>query len=157
MEQEIRRVNIDNIDFLELCKELDNLLNKIVAEQRYPNANCLEGLDRFNVYIMYKKRKPVGFVAFSNVINGVVEIGLVFVKEKYRCYGVATKLFEYAENIAKDQGAKSLILDTYERLESAMRLYKKLGFNIVPQFKGFENSPYSICMKKDLFNKMNNE
>lgn len=59
MNEEIKKSNISNIDFLELCRELDEHLNKIVAEQRWPNANCLKGLERFNnVYIMYFENKP---------------------------------------------------------------------------------------------------
>ncbi len=151
MKQEIRKVKYNNTDYLELCEELNNHIDKVVAEQRKRNANCLEGLERFNnVYIMYIADKIAGCVAFSDVEHDVIKVENVFVKEEYRSSGVATKLFENLENVAKGKGAKSLILDTYERLESAVKLYKKMGFKIVPQFEELKNSPYSLCMQKDL-------
>ena len=82
--------------------------------------------------------------------GGVIEIGRVFVSKKYRNKGIATKLFEAAEKQAKILNAKKLILDTYERLSDAVRLYKKLGFYQVEQFENLKHSPFSICMEKKI-------
>jgi len=131
----IKKVESTNIDFLNLCKKSDDIHNEIVAEQRMVGANCCEGNEIYtNVYIMYDNNKSVGCLAFTDVENGIVKIGRVYVCEEYRKHGIATKLFENAEKIAKSNGATSLILDTYERLANAVNLYLKLGFKIVPQF-----------------------
>jgi len=148
---EIKKVKNTNIDFLSLCKKLDDVHNEVVAEQRMAGASCCEGNEIYtNVYIMYDNDKPAGCLAFTDVEKDIIEIGRVYVCEEYRKHGIATKLFEYAEEIAKNNGATSLILDTYERLSNAVNLYKKLGFKIVPQFPELKDSPFSICMAKEI-------
>lgn len=148
---EIRKVGNTNIDFLELCKKLNDTHNKIVAEQRQPNANCCIGNEKYtNIYIMYNEKTAVGCIASTDVKNETVEIGRVYVCEEYRKQGIATKLFENVEKIAKKNGAKILKLDTYERLVDAIKLYKKLGFKIVEPFPEIKDSPYSICMSKTI-------
>lgn len=80
----------------------------------------------------------------------LLKIGRVYVCKEYRNHGIATKLFENVEKVAKSDGATLLILDTYERLASAVNLYKKLGFKVVPQFEELKDSPFSICMSKQI-------
>ena len=148
---EIRKVENTNRDFLELCKKLDDTHNTLVAEQRQPNANCCIGNEIYtNVYIMYDEETATGCIAFTDVTNEIVEIARVYVCEEYRKQGIATKLFENVEKIAKKNGAKILNLDTYERLSDAVKLYKKLGFEIVAPFPEIKDSPYSICMSKKI-------
>lgn len=151
MNREIKVVANNNSDFIQLCKELDDVHNTIVAEQRAPNSSCLYELETYkNVYVMYFAEKPVGCIAFSNVIKENIEIGIVYVREKYRNQGIATEIFEKVLESSIKKGADSLTLDTYERLEDAVRLYKKWGFQVVPKFENLKDSPYSICMKKEL-------
>lgn len=129
----------------------ENKHNTIVAEQRAANSSCLYELETYkNVYVMYYGKRAVGCIAFSDVINGNIEIGRVYVREEYRNQGIATKIFEKVLKSSIEKGANSLVLDTYERLEDAVRLYKKWGFEVVPQFEELKDSPYSICMRKDL-------
>ena len=148
---EIKSVSNNNSDFIQLCVELDNVHNTIVAEQRAANSSCLYELETYkNVYVMFYGEKAVGCIAFTDVINGNIEIGRVYVREEHRNQGIATKIFEKVLKEAIKKAANSLILDTYERLEDAVRLYKKWGFEVVQQFDNLKDSPYSICMMKKL-------
>lgn len=151
MNYKIKKVTNKNINCLTLCKKLDDYLNEFVAEQRAPNASCLRSLNRFpNVYILYIDSTVAGYLASSDINNGIIEIDQIYVSDDFRNHGIATKLLENLEQIAKSLGANMLILDTYERLPNAIKLYKKLGFQIVPQFEHLKDSPYSICMQKNL-------
>ena len=67
---------------------------------------------------------------------------------KYRQNKIATKLFEKAEEYAKELGANRIILDTYKRFTSAIALYKKIGFYEIDNYLKY--SPYSICMEKKI-------
>ncbi len=145
------KVENTNSDFISLCKKLDDIHNEVVAEQRMPGASCcVENEIYTNVYIMYDGEEPVGCIASTDVNNKEVEIGRVYVCKEYRNQGIATKLLEKVEKIAKNNGAKYLILDTYERLVGAVNLYKKMGFKMVPTFESLKNSPFSICMSKKI-------
>ena len=146
----IKEVTYDNDYFIELCKKLEKEHIEVVAEQRSPNGNCLNNLDKYiHVLLYFDGEKPVGSLAISKPINNVVEIGRLYVLPEYRNKKIATELFEKAFAIINEEENKSAILNTYKRFEAAVHLYKKLGFEIVETFDFLKNSPYSICMKKD--------
>ena len=78
----------------------------------------------------------------------IVEIGRVYVVPEFRNHNIATNLSNIVEDKCHELGAKRIILDTYKRFESAINLYKKLGFHEIESYKKY--SPYTICMAKDL-------
>lgn len=145
----IKEVNYNDSNFFELCKNLEKEHIETVAEQRSPKGNCLQGLEQYIHVLLYlEDGKAVGSLAISKPINNIVEIGRVYVLPEYRNKKIATKLFEKAFNIIQNEGNTAIILNTYNRFESAIHLYKKLGFEIVDTFENLKISPFSICMKK---------
>lgn len=145
----INIVDYKNKDFYNLCNYLEQEHIDVIKEQRSPKGNCLNNLDKFKyVFIAYDNLKPIGCLAMKDIVDGVVELGRLYVLPEYRNQGVATKLFGIAENKAKENNAKKLILDTYKRFESAINLYKKLGFYEIDNY--ITDSPYSVCMEKVL-------
>lgn len=60
------------------------------------------------------------------------------------------KLMELLENAAKEQGFRYLILESGEPLVAAMALYRKIGYEIIPNYGPYKDMPDSICMKKKL-------
>ena len=145
----INIVDYNNKDFIQLCNLLEKEHIEVIKEQRSPKGNCLNNLDKFKyVFIAYDNLKPVGCLAMKDIVDGVVELGRLYVLPEYRNQGIATKLFEIAESNAKENNAKKLILDTYKRFEAAIKLYKKLGFYEIDNY--ITDSPYSVCMEKVL-------
>lgn len=145
----IKEVNYNDSNFFELCKKLEQEHVEIVAEQRSPKGNCLQGLEQYIHVLLYlEDGKAVGSLAISKAIDSVAEIGRVYVLPEYRNKKIATKLFEKAFIIIQNEGNTAVILNTYNRFESAVHLYKKLGFEIVDTFENLKISPFSICMKK---------
>ena len=152
---EITKTTNADPDFLRLCSAHNDVMNKTVAEQRYPNAHSLLGLEEYpTVFLARVDGVAVGCIAISDVATDYkrpyADIGRVFVDEKFRGRGIATELLKHAERCAKQMGAKMLTLDTYERLPNAVALYKKCGFTPVSQFLWIINSPFSLCMEKEL-------
>ena len=147
----IKIVNVDynNEDFIMFCKLLEQEHIDKIKEQRCPYGNCLNGLDKFKtIFIAYDDSKPVGCLAMKDMEDETIEIGRVYVLSEYRKQGIASSLFAKAEEYAKTCGAKKFTLDTYERFESAVRLYKRLGFYEIENY--IEDSPYSVCMEKKI-------
>lgn len=144
------RINVvdnNDSDFIQLCYLLEQAHVEIIKEQRSPQGNCLNNLDKFQtVFVAYDDLKPVGCLAMKDMINDTIEVGRLYVLPEYRKNGIATMLFDNVLNKAKELNAKRIILDTYKRFESAIRLYKKLGFNEIENY--INNSPYSVCMEK---------
>lgn len=146
----IKEVDSDNIHFLKLCAKLEQEHVNVIAEQRSPNGNCLKNLNKYiHILLYFEGEKAVGCLAISKPINYVVEIGRLYVLPEYRNKKIASKLFEKAFIIIQQEGNKIAILNTYKRFETAIHLYKKLGFRIVDTFDDLKNSPYSICMQKN--------
>lgn len=55
-------------------------------------------------------------------------IRLLAVSKKARGYGVATELIRASAKLARDWGAETLHLHTSDMMDSAVRLYERLGF-----------------------------
>ena len=145
----INIVEYNNSDFIQLCNLLEKEHIDIIREQRSPKGNCLNNLSEFKyIFVAYNNQQAIGCVAMKAVKDSVAELGRLYVLPEYRKHGIATKLFEMVEKQAKKNGAKKIILDTYKRFDSAIKLYKKLGFNEINNY--IENSPYSICLEKRL-------
>ncbi|MDO5815098.1 MAG: GNAT family N-acetyltransferase [Methanobrevibacter sp.] len=52
----------------------------------------------------------------------------LFVNEKYRRCGLASKMFNIAENFANDEGYKDIYLHTHKTLDGALEFWTKMGF-----------------------------
>ena len=143
----IKIVKYNNHDFFQLCSLLENEHIDVIKKQRSPNGNCLNNLNKFKtIFIAYDDLKPVGCLAMKDKIDDIIEIGRLYVLPEYRKKGIASMLFSNVFDKAKELKAKKVILDTYKRFESAIRLYKKLGFYEIDNY--IPNSPYSVCMEK---------
>lgn len=141
-----------NSDFIGLCHSLDGFLNELVGgeEKRaeYIPYNRLD--DIHDVIIAYDDAIPVGSASFKKYDDECAEVKRVFVKQEYRGKGVSDKLMELLEGAAREQGFRYLILETGEPLVAAMALYKKIGYEIIPNYGQYKDMPDSICMKKKL-------
>jgi ribosomal protein S18 acetylase RimI-like enzyme len=58
-------------------------------------------------------------------------IDTVCIDPAFRGKGIGTKLFEYAEEVAKQKNSAKLSLNVETQKEPAIRLYKRLGYEIV--------------------------
>ena len=67
------------------------------------------------------------------------ELTELYVMEEFRQQGVASHLIAFAENIAKQKGAKSMIVQTGDDNIPALSLYHKHGYE-----------EYDVVLKKNL-------
>ena len=149
MIKNIKLVKNNNLDFIKLCEELEYAHQNVIKEQRAKHGNCLNNLDTFaTILLYYIDNIAVGCMAMTNPVNDKAEIGRVYVKEEYRQQKIAYQLFNCIIEEARKQKIKILKLDTYSRFKAAVNMYKKFGFYEVNNY--IEDSPYSLCMQKDL-------
>lgn len=141
-----------NSDFIELCQCLDKFLNELVGGEEnraeYIPYNQLN--DIHDVIIAYDAAIPVGCASFKKYDDECAEVKRVFVKEEYRGKGISRKLMELLESAAREQGYRYLVLESGEPLVAAMELYRKSGYEIIPNYGQYKDMPDSICMKKEL-------
>lgn len=93
---------------------------------------------------------PVGSASFKKCDDECAEVKRVFVKQEYKGKGISSKLMELLENAAREQGYRYQVLEFGEPLVAAMALYKKIGYEIIPNYGQCKDMPDSICMKKEL-------
>ena len=101
-----------------------------------------------NVLICYDNEVAIGCGAFKEYELKVAEIKRMFVLPEQRGKGIATSILNQLEFWAAALGYSSCILETSIRLESAIALYKKMGYEIIPNFGQYIGVESSVCMMK---------
>ena len=84
--------------------------------------------------------EPAGCGVLKKLEDGVGEIKRVWVAPSARGLGVASRLMERLESMARDAGLKILRLDTNRALSEAQALYRKLGYNEIGRYN---DNPYA--------------
>ena len=103
-----------------------------------------------NVIICYQNDVAVGCGAFKKSDTRVAEIKRMFVLVEHRGKGVALKILSELEIWARELNHTSCILETSFKLENAIALYKKYGFEITENYGQYLGVESSVCMKKVL-------
>ena len=141
------RTNSDNPDFKKLSALFDEYLIDIDGEEKdffafYNNVQ----LD--TVLVVYENSEVVGCGAFKKFDDTTAEIKRMFVHPNHRNKGIAKFVLNELELWANDLGFTSFILETSPKLTSAIALYEKTGYQLIPNYGQYIGVENSICMKK---------
>jgi ribosomal protein S18 acetylase RimI-like enzyme len=112
--------------------------------------------DRLHGYIWEEDGKPVGLCNVSRQgKSDTWEIGNVAVIPAYRRRGIARQLVEACVQLAKEHGAKQIVLDVIQGNTPARELYLELGFEIFSGRYDFEHhgQPESSILPRYTFNR----
>ncbi|MFT5884454.1 MAG: putative acetyltransferase [Arcticibacterium sp.] len=74
------------------------------------------------------KAKLLGAVALKKLENGICEMKRLYLEPSVRKSGFGKKMANAIMDEAKHKGYKTMKLDTLQRLETAVGIYKKMGF-----------------------------
>jgi GNAT superfamily N-acetyltransferase/SAM-dependent methyltransferase len=94
--------------------------------------------------------EAVGCGAVRALDDGVAEIKRMYTRPAARGKGVARALLAALEVQARSLGATRLVLETGERQRAAVALYVRAGFEEIPPFGEYVDSPLSVCYGKPL-------
>jgi putative acetyltransferase len=141
------RTNSDNPDFKKLSALFDDYLVDIDGEEKdffafYNNVQ----LD--TVLVIYENKDVVGCGAFKKFDAHTAEIKRMFVHPNHRNKGIAKFVLTELELWANELGFTSFILETSPKLTSAIALYEKTGYQLIPNYGQYIGVENSICMKK---------
>lgn len=141
-----------NPDFIALCHQLDDFLNQMAGGEenraQYIPYNTLE--DIHHVIVAYDGTTPAGCAAFKEYDQQHAEVKRVFVRAEYRGRGLGRQLLQALETWARQKGYAYLILESGEPLTAAMRLYRSMGYEVIPNYGPYVGMPESVCMEKKL-------
>lgn len=144
------RTDSGNNDFIRLVKDLDAVLAETDGEEHsfYSQFNKVDLIR--HVVLAYQNGIPISCGAIKQYDSKTMEIKRMFTLSEYRGKGTASLVLLELENWASEMNFEKCILETGKRQIEAIRLYKKCGYHIIPnygQYSGIENS---VCFMKDL-------
>ncbi|WP_298497272.1 GNAT family N-acetyltransferase [uncultured Algibacter sp.] len=144
------RTNSENKDFINLVKSLNDYL-KIVDGDEHDFYNQYNNIDVLkHVVVAYKNDTPIGCGAFKAFDETSTEIKRMFTKTDSRGMGVASNILIELEKWSKELCFKACILETGKRQKEAVSFYKKMKYNIIPNYGQYKNIANSLCFKKTL-------
>lgn len=115
---------------ISLIKDNINLTNESYREAENTLSTWLS--DDHELYLIKYCDNVVGFLHLWYKGSNVAWIEDIYVDEKYRSKGIATSAIKKAENIVKQNpNYTAICIDVVPRNENALRLYYKLGFDII--------------------------
>src|SRR3989344_6230593 len=139
---EIRRAKKEDfVDYLILKREEEKDYSKIVGKKMpHPKDNLLrkEFLDilkdkKILLLVVEENKKLIGYMHttfFKNIYRKGGYVGDLFVLREFRRKGIATKLINKFIKALKNRGYKMISLSVNIKNKKAIKLYKKVGFNI---------------------------
>lgn len=145
--QTLTRTTSQNSHFQNLTALFDEYLIDIDGDEKdffaQYNQIYLE-----NVVVCYENEMPVGCGAFKKHDEYKVEIKRMFAHPEHRKKGIANLVLSELEIWAKELGYTTCILETSNKLQNAIALYKKSGFEISEQYGQYIGVESSVCMMK---------
>lgn len=143
----ILRTTSHNPDFQKLTALFDEYLVYIDGDEKdfFAQYNQIY-LD--NVILCHENGIAIGCGAFKKHNDKKVEIKRMFVYPEHRGKGVANLILDELEIWAKELSSTTCILETSNKLQNAIALYKKSGYIITKNYGQYIGVESSICMKK---------
>lgn len=141
------RTNSNNVDFQKLTNLFDEFLVDIDGEEKdffaQYNQIYIE-----NILVYYENGIALGCGGFKELEPKAAEIKRMFVLPEGRGKGIATKILTELESWAKELNCTSCQLETSQKLENAITLYRKFGYKDIPNYGQYIGVETSMCMKK---------
>jgi putative acetyltransferase len=94
--------------------------------------------------------EAVGIAALVRHGDGPAELKRMFVSPSARGLGIAGSLLRALETEAISTGVRTLQLETGPLSHSAIALYEKSGYTLIPNFGQYLNEEHSVCYEKVL-------
>lgn len=146
----IVRTDSDNKDFIELVKHLDADLAERDGDDHsfYAQFNKVDKIKY--VVVAYENGKAIGCGAIKEYTQNIIEIKRMYTLRECRGKGIATKVLTELEIWVTELSCEKCVLETGKRQPEAIRLYKKNGYKIIPNY-----GQYAEIGKQSMFRKRN--
>ena len=146
----LERTNSENSGFIALVKLLDAYLALADGKDHafYSQFNKIDNI-RY-VIVAFENEKAVGCGAIKEYEKQTMEVKRMYVSPQNRKKGIASKILSELEKWASELSATKCILETGKRQQEAIGLYKKSGYQLIPNYGQYAEVENSICFEKIL-------
>ena len=142
------RTESDNDDFVKLVKELDADL-AIRDGNEHPFYAQFNKIDKIKyVVVAYENDEPVGCGAMKEYAPNTMEIKRMYTSPGRRGKGIASKVLTELEKWASEMSFERCILETGIKQPEAIVLYKKNGYQLIPNYGQYAGVENSVCFMK---------
>ena len=86
-----------------------------------------------NIIFLISEEKVIGTYALQKISNKTCELSKFTIKNDYRGWKIGERMLENAIQKAKDLKYESIVLFTHPKLKEATQLYRKRGFEFIPE------------------------
>jgi len=146
----IARTTEENPDFLDLVKLLDVELAQRDGEDHSFYAQFNKPVGLAGVVLVLDDGTAVGCGAFKEYSTDVAEVKRMYVKPEARGKRIAALILTEIEGWASSIGFQECILETGFKQPEAIALYKREGYETIPNYGQYAGVDNSICMRKEL-------
>ncbi|HMD00018.1 MAG TPA: GNAT family N-acetyltransferase [Ferruginibacter sp.] len=143
-----KRTNSDDLDFQTLVKALDADLSVRDGDEHafYAQFNKIDNINY--AVVAYLDDQPVGCGAIKPFSERSMEVKRMYVIPELRGKGIASIVLKELEQWATELNYNKCFLETGKKQPEAIALYKKNGYNIIPNFGQYANVENSVCFEK---------
>jgi putative acetyltransferase len=99
-------------------------------------------------FVLRHNEVPAGCGGIQLFGTEYAELKRMFVRPQFRGLGLGKKLLDHLADHARTHGVSLLRLETGIYQTAAIGLYERMGFQRVPPFGAYLNSPLSVCYEK---------
>ena len=137
-------------DFRDLVKQLDAELAIRDGKDHvfYSQFNSLDKIQ--HLVLAYDDGKPSGCGAIKKYSADTMEIKRMFVLSDHRRKGIAASVLAELEQWAAELSYTKCILETGKKQPEAIGLYKKNGYQPIPNYGQYIGVENSVCFEKKL-------
>lgn len=146
----LQRTDSSDPDFIELVRHLDADLAERDGEDHsfYAQFNKIDKIK--HAIVAYEKDHPVGCGAIKEYSPDTMEVKRMYTSPENRGKGIATKVLNELELWASELSYEKCILETGKRQPEAIALYKKRGYQVIPNYGQYAGVEDSVCFEKNL-------
>lgn len=144
------RTDSSDPDFIELVKHLDaDLAQRDGADHSfYAQFNKIDRIK--HAIVAYEDDQPVACGAIKEYAPGTMEVKRMYTSPENRGKGIAGKVLSELERWAAELSYKKCILETGKRQPEAIALYKKSGYQVIPNYGQYADVEDSVCFEKNI-------
>lgn len=149
------RTDSSNTDFIELIKYLDAYLAEKDGKDHafYAQYNKVDRIK--HIVVAYQNNKPIACGAIKEYTPDTMEVKRMYTSPQSRGQGIATNILTELEQWAAELGYKNCVLETGNKQTEAIELYKKNGYQIIPNYGQYAGVENSLCFEKELKKRYN--
>jgi putative acetyltransferase len=142
----------DDPDILRLLRAHGAELAVRYGDEPEQDGGSLAPVPRQTVAVVAARRGDavVACGALAAMEPGAGEIKRVYVMPEHRGVGIGRSLVEELERRAPDHGFELLRLETGTMQPEAVALYRSMGYETIPSYGDYKDSPLSICLARSL-------